>query len=133
MNDYYLARVARSVFVPEMWLEDAIQEAKIAIWLAPHAPPKTVARRACIGFARKFGLYRRNGTSRETSEIPPTYRTPDATPLVDRLFDFTTAWQKLRPAQRQVLMERATGRSELSSEHRFRVSRARRRLRELVA
>lgn len=64
-SDHYLATVARRVGVLPFWIDDAVQEMRIALWRHPdNKYPNMVVRSAAIDFHRKQAHFnRRTGTS----------------------------------------------------------------------
>ena len=60
LPDAWYYRTARNIGVPEMFLEDAIQEMKLAVWQGRYA------RTACIDFVRQYGPKDRTGLARLT-------------------------------------------------------------------
>lgn len=63
LTDGYFAAIARGVGVPEMYIEDVIQEAKVRLWKAgdsvvPERAAGVVAKRAAIDFMRRHGRKR---------------------------------------------------------------------------
>jgi hypothetical protein len=60
---YYRA-VARSVGVPDFWLEDATQDIALATWRDGKEGDVTAIRREAIDAARRYGPYTRRGHRR---------------------------------------------------------------------
>jgi hypothetical protein len=62
-QSYYRA-VARSVGVPEFWVEDAAQDIALATWRDGKPDDATAIRREAIDAARRYGPYTRRGNRR---------------------------------------------------------------------
>lgn len=60
---YYRA-VARSVGVPDFWLEDATQDIAFAAWRSGKAHDPLAIRRSAIDAVRRYGPFNRYGTRR---------------------------------------------------------------------
>lgn len=61
LTDGYLRTVARSVGVLPFWVEDCVQEMRIALWQAGETKyPRTVAKNTAIDFVRKVNHFRRS-------------------------------------------------------------------------
>ncbi len=56
----YLRTVAKSVGVPEFWLEDAAQDIALATWRDERPPDVLMIRREAIDAARRYGTYGRS-------------------------------------------------------------------------
>lgn len=124
----YYATVARSLGVPDMWVEDAAQDIWLRCWQQDDDSGFKV-RAAAIDAARRYGPYSRRGIAR----IAPTISEPcDPYVVVDHVLDFRAAWLQLSQGQRMVLRERLQ-RDRWPNAHQVRVSAARRVLRALVA
>lgn len=54
LSDAYLRSVARSIKVPAMWVDDCIQEIRIAEWREQCPNAKQMARRRAVDFLRKL-------------------------------------------------------------------------------
>lgn len=98
-TDGYLATVARNVGVPEMWVEDAIQELRIAEWQQRRLSS------AAIDFVRRVGPRSRYGTSREYAYIDGHERlSPDWTATSDALLDLESSFEMLKAGERAALV-----------------------------
>lgn len=62
-ESYYRA-VAKSVGVPEFWLDDASQDIALATWRDGKPHDATAIRREAIDAARRYGPYTRRGNRR---------------------------------------------------------------------
>lgn len=60
----YYRSVARSVGVPEFWLDDAMQDIAFATWRAGKAHDALAIRRSAIDAARRYGPFNRYGGRR---------------------------------------------------------------------
>ncbi len=153
----YIARVARQAGVPEMVVEDCVQEISIALWLAPDAPAKMLIRRRAIDFVRHWcGGYRSLTRRPEMISIEKqrdrtlvttsgpysmslqdaSYTEPavpvDATEYVDDFDQIRRNLPKLSPSQRAALEMALSGRyptPEKRDVHYKHLSDARKRLR----
>lgn len=100
LSDAYLYTVARSVGVPEMFLEDCAQELRIAEWQG------RVIRTAAIDFVRQFGRHSRKGIVRDYGYIDGSESlTRDFTDTSDRIIDLERAWPRLTEKQRTALVK----------------------------
>lgn len=70
LSDAYLRSVARSIKVPEMWVDDCIQEIRIAEWREQCAYPKTLARRRAVDFLRRL-MGETGGSGRHVLRVQP--------------------------------------------------------------
>ena len=146
LPDAYLAVIARSVGVPELWIEDAIQEQKIALWRDEDAATwyPIVARRAAIPFVRTITHNRRSYVrivqqpvtmadiagcfSRDDGDDhdPSAYITGFIVgPPTDRWLDLEAAAQTLTRRERELLVFTALGYSGVELSQAFGVSEGR--------
>jgi len=126
---YYRA-VARSVGVPEFWLDDATQDIALATWRDGKANDATAIRREAIDAARRYGPYTRRGHKR------PVYVSLDAANDVTATFAealelravMSDAFEAMTLRQRRALRRRLENlpMTSLDSAH---ASAARRKLR----
>ena len=68
-NPTYYRAVARSVGVPEFWIEDAVQDIALATWKDGKCDDVLAIRREAIDAARRYGVYSRSG-KRRTVHVP---------------------------------------------------------------
>lgn len=127
--NYYRA-VARSVGVPEFWIDDAGQDIALATWRDGKQHDPTAIRREAIDAARRYGPYSRRKVLRPQSipleavaDMP--HETPDALELRDAM---SSAFGELTPKQRLALRRRLQ-RLPMSSLDSAHASAARRKLR----
>lgn len=127
----YYRRVARSVGVPEFWVDDAAQEMAVEAWRSGK-DGAGLARRRAIDAVRKYGSHTRYGSVRETETLGVV-----SLPVWDSYMgllrlDIRRAARGLTYKQRQALRRRMAGlpMSDTDSTH---ASAARRRLRALLA
>jgi hypothetical protein len=60
----YYRRVARSVGVPEFWLDDAVQDMVLDLWRRKRRDSSYAIRLSAIDAARRYGPYGRWGSAR---------------------------------------------------------------------
>ena len=110
----YYVTVARRVGVPEIWLQDCVQEMRVACWLQGEES-KTILRRTAIDFVRKYGPHSRGGVSRDYGYISGSERLArDFTDTSDRIIDLERALPSLTSKQRQAVTRLANGLVALS-------------------
>lgn len=63
--DRYLAKALRSAGVPNLWIEDAIQDIRILLWQHPDSDALLVIRSGAIDAARRYGRHSRSGVERD--------------------------------------------------------------------
>jgi hypothetical protein len=130
---YYRA-VARSVGVPEFWIEDATQDIALAAWKDGKLNDPLAIRREAIDAARRYGPVSRHGTRRPTlvpldaidNVAMPSTEAVELAETMRSAFDVLTI--KQRRALRRRLEELPM--SSLDSAH---ASAARRKLRKELA
>ncbi len=85
----YLAAVARRTGCPPMFVEEAVQEIEVAIWLHPGADWKMIAHRTAIDFVRTNVSDRRSAAPQaETEDIAGAeIETPDFSDASDADLD----------------------------------------------
>ena len=112
-DENYYQRIARSVGVPEMYLEDCVQEIRLGLWLAERdgkEPGPTIARRRAIDFSRQVTHHRYN---KSLVLVPLEGHTSIVEmPRVEELIDLETEVLKLNPRQRQALEMACAGYSQ---------------------
>lgn len=54
LPDDYLYATARNIGVPKMFMDDAVQEMRLALWRKPETWPIVAIRNACIDFLRRM-------------------------------------------------------------------------------
>ena len=113
----YLEVVATRGGVPEMWIEDCVQEMLIAIWKAPVKMKATVvAHTKAIDFVRQFGLRGRREVDRAHASLEEldeagvevfTCRDEIGSRLA--CLDAQQALQRVSPSYRRLLCLQACG------------------------
>lgn len=131
LPDHYLRKVALSLNCPSMWIDDCVQEMRIALWLNGGVYPKLTARRRGIDFLRKLSHQTRNIEGRKPVQQPVPFTvlqsaldateigrdlldmiSPEAPDLcVDEWLDLATALDTLSPREADYLGRYADGAS----------------------
>ena len=122
----YFRAVARSVGVPEMWEDDAIQDIAFACWRKGNTHPGTI-RSAAIDCARRYGPNARTYARPVTVSL--IWATHIPAPQAEPLWDLRRALARLTANQRQALKRRINGLPTTPSQNSA-VYLARRRLKE---
>ena len=131
MNHYY-ATVARSCGVPDFWLEDATQDMALDAWRDGRDDALSIRRRA-IDAARRYGTTRAGITKATVPLTGEGYATADPHDAVIVRLDLRRALTGLSEANRRVLMRvKRSGRPLTGADMAMR-TRARRKLRALMA
>lgn len=128
MNEAYLRTVARNLGCPEMWLDDCVQEMRIAMWLKGEY--KNVVRNAGIDFLRMHGEVSRAGVVRV---VPRGENVRDFSEWLVPVMDAEAALKKLSPETAESLRRQALGIPAKGSAEFQRRFYGRTRLRKLVA
>jgi len=106
ISDEYLAEMSRNCGVPEMFIEDAVQEIRVRCWKRNDFRIYAV-KKAAIDAGRKYGKRRRSFQkytemiSFEDCEIRVDSDFPDR---VIRILDAEKAWELLRPCYKRDLI-----------------------------
>jgi hypothetical protein len=130
---YYRA-VARSVGVPEFWLDDATQDIALATWRDGKMNDVTAIRREAIDAARRYGPFTRRGNRRPA--LLPLDAAADLGATFAEVFELrgmmTQAFGAMTYRQRRALRRRLNNlpMTSLDSAH---ASAARRKLRKELA
>lgn len=149
LPDSYLLALGREYGIPQLWLEDYVQEVRIEQWRRPTPALKTQAKRTAIDFVRRFGLRTRGGQWRLNpmsleDELPDAdgrigdlIETPDFSDVSDACLDLSKAWPVLTARQKAALLAVALGypvigtrQGNLGGAHK---ANARKKLQELCA
>jgi len=110
-TDAYLATIARNVGVSELWIEDAIQELRIAEWQGRRF------RHVAIDFVREYGPYSRSGTPQGYSYLDgEDQASADWTVQSDALIDLESVFPTLKAAQRAALIRHYRGFKQTAQE-----------------
>jgi hypothetical protein len=130
----YYRRVARSVGVPEFWLDDAVQDIALDLWRRKRRESPYAVRLSAIDAVRRYGPYGRWGGARPT--LVPLEHASDVAALdgiqgIPR-DEFRTA--VVRAARRMTelerrALERRLSKRPMSNAESLRASAARRKLR----
>ena len=128
LPDSYLATVARSVGVEPMFIDDALQEMKLAIWRAPHVNVRVVAKREAIDFQRF--LTHKGHLQPEWLDQEMQAPSSDWCLISDECLDLQRAWGRLPPHQQRALVKQVTGYKTTRSEQSM-AAQGRARLRQL--
>lgn len=114
-SDRYFATIARSVGVPEMWLEDCVQELRIAEWQG------RTYRHTAIDFVREYGPHARGGLSRECAYLEDNdLASADWTDISDQLLDLEVSFGKLREDEKAALLRFYVGAAQEGRDWRLR-------------
>jgi hypothetical protein len=127
---YYRA-VARSVGVPEFWIDDAAQDIALATWRDGKPTDVLAIRRKAIDAARRYGDYARGGR-RKLAQVPLEAAAQVGEPPDERfmlLQTMRTLFASLTLKQRRALRRRIE-RLPMSNSDSARATAARRKLRK---
>lgn len=112
-SDAYLATVARNVGVPPMWVEDCVQELRLAEWQGRR--PWSVA----IDFVRQVGERSRAGVTRNVKYLEGEDReSADWTDVADSLVDLSQRFPALTALQQRALIRHYLGFKQVGTEGR---------------
>jgi hypothetical protein len=130
----YYRRVARSVGVPEFWLDDAVQDMVLDLWRRKRRDSSYAIRLSAIDAARRYGPYGRWGSTRPllvSLEHAFGLVTPDEAERI-RPHEFRNAvlraTRRMTDLERKAL-ERRLSKRPMSNADSLRASAARRKLR----
>lgn len=101
--------MAKNMGVPSMWLDDAVQEARIALWRKDSAYPKTQMWNAMVDFLRSAVHDSRSGEKPDVCDIAPLTFLRARESVVDELIDAEMRLAALSDRERRVLLLRAYG------------------------
>jgi DNA-directed RNA polymerase specialized sigma24 family protein len=108
LTDAYLMAVARRAGVDPFWLDDAVNEMRIALWQAkPEVNSRTVARTTVLDFLRS--LTHRGHMVCDYLDPQHDRESNDWTLTSDRVLDLAQAWPKLAPCMQRSLVRYALG------------------------
>lgn len=121
-RDSYFYYISMQVGVPKIWLEDCIQEIKLAIWKNPKIHWKTVARAKAIDFVRMYGKHTRSGQDKSADSLDKLRERADYRGALDwepgkesfeetlvELMDLKEQIQYLTPNQQRLIIEYLAG------------------------
>lgn len=123
----YYAQAARSTGVPEMWIDDAVQDIALKVWQAPDAPWKSVVYYAAVDAARQYGKHSKTHDWIDTIQLTPTAASYSHVEDVIDVIDFRRSLGMLRPREFDVLERRMRGQHLGSSDEQY-LAEARRQL-----
>ncbi len=126
LTNGYLATVGRAHGIPEMWVDDYIQDVRLKAWLYPHVYEGVVASSVAIDYQRKAI---RRPQAELTEEMPPQ---GDFVATLARRLDSIKAFPRLTEAESHALTQFVQGAS-LQPTQRVNLRRARQRLERLCA
>ena len=114
----YYAKVARSKGVPDMWIEDAVQDMLLHMWLTGDTEEHGIKHRA-VDAMRKYGPQKQGGrngyvytgptfTELDDAEYAVVGKLPyqrDQYAVVDEILSFDAAWAGLTDRNREIIVE----------------------------
>jgi DNA-directed RNA polymerase specialized sigma24 family protein len=130
MSRAYLAQAVRNAGVREPWVEDATSDVWLRCWRSDDWR-KFAIHSAAVDASRRYGLRRRNGTSREaiSLEAVALHPTTDPYAVCDRMIDAERAIARLSERQREVLVAEVAGTGGGTNSHHRRLCDVRKKLR----
>lgn len=134
LSDAYLAKVARSHRIPEMWVEDYCQEVRLKLWQHPEQEPgKSTAKSLAIDYARKFGPYGRNRADHTYAYLDTAWQATvsDFSSISDWKLDTLRMIGQLSPYMLRGLVAAINGTGDGNNRLQQGASHARKRMREL--
>lgn len=115
--DTWYRRVAQQHGIPEMFVEDAIQEMKLAVW------QRRSARYAAVDFTRKYGRHERYGNERPVSiSLSKIDISNNETHWIDTFLDVQVQFAKLPRQLKRVITAHLKGYKDIEIAKKMNVS-----------
>ena len=116
LPDAWYYRTARNIGVPEMFLEDAVQEMKLAVWQGRYA------RTACIDFVRQYGPKDRAGLERSATPLDEALYLTSVPSHMESWWDIQELFRRLPKRLRLIVWAHLYGYRDVEIARRIKLS-----------